>query len=57
MSIGVIGVGSIPTYMIVGFIVLTVLRFIGLGHVLLDSNENCKENNMKKQIQQRLNTQ
>lgn len=34
--------------MIVGFIVLTILRFISLGYVLLDSSENCKENNMEK---------
>ena len=46
--IGVIGAGSIPAYMIVGFVVLTVLRFISLGYVLLDSNVNCRENDMKK---------
>jgi hypothetical protein len=39
-SIVVIGAGSIPAYMIVGFMVLTVLRFISLGYVLLDSNVN-----------------
>ena len=34
--------------MIVGFIVLTILRFISLRYVLLDSSENCRENNMEK---------
>ena len=34
--------------MIVGFIVLTILRFISLRYVLLDSDENCKENDMRK---------
>jgi hypothetical protein len=39
---------SIPI-LIVGFIiVLTILRFISLRYVLLDSNYNCKENLMKK---------
>ncbi len=46
--IGVASVGSIPTHMIVGFIALTILRFFSLMYVLLDSNENCKENNMKR---------
>ena len=46
--IGVISIGSIPI-LIVGFIiVLTILRFISLKYVLLDSNANCKENLMEK---------
>ncbi len=46
--IGVASVGLIPTYMIVGFIALTILRFFSLMYVLLDNNENCKESKMKK---------
>ncbi len=45
---GGISGGSIPVCMIVGFMVLTILRFISLECVLLDSSENCKENYMKK---------
>ena len=47
--IGVAGVGSIPTYMIVSFIALTILRFLSLIYVLLDNNNiNCEESKMKK---------
>ena len=45
--IGVSSIGSIPI-MIIGFIVLTILKLISLKYVLLDSNNNCKENLMKK---------
>ena len=34
--------------MMVGFIVLTILRVISLRYVLLDSDENCKVNDMEK---------